>query len=141
MVSVTEGSVTEDTTNEQAVRSRAGHPRSPAAEDSGARTAPRVGDQPAIEPGFERRTAGERRIVVSGPLQTRTGRLDQGGVEDERARPPRQVLFADCFGPPETGRGGRGVAAIVFGDQPRDSPEGSVACTPGDGLTRCPPDS
>src|SRR6266542_1430953 len=80
---------------EQTFRSRSRHLGPFDSQDPGLRAASWLGGQPAPEAGFRRCAPGQRWIAVSGAAQTGAGRLDHGGMEDERARTPGQVLLSD----------------------------------------------
>src|SRR6185312_5978558 len=86
--------------NEQTVRSGPRHARSAFVKNPRARTHARVGDQPAVEPGIGRHSARQRRLALSGSPQTGAGRMDHGGVENERNGPPGKVLFTHAPWPP-----------------------------------------
>src|SRR5262249_10514794 len=67
-----------------------------AAKDPCAGAAERLRHQPTDEAGFRRRSAGQRRIALSGFAQARAGGLDHCGVERHRKQQAREVLFADA---------------------------------------------
>src|SRR5262249_2741816 len=91
---------------EQTDRPGPGHTGPTYPEDSCVRTAPWLGDRTAVETGFRRRPAGERRVALPCPAQAGAGGLDYCGMETQREQSSRQVLFADA--PRSQGVGKRG---------------------------------
>src|ERR1044072_4689246 len=91
-------SVTENNRHEQAVGSRAGDVGPADSEDSRSGAAARLCGEPEPEPGLRGGAAGERRVALPGAAQAGAAGLDRGGVEDQRAGTPREVLLADARG-------------------------------------------